>query len=89
MKCDVCNRESDKLYSTELGSLCIDCYSLRGSPGEEYLTRGDVAKRLAVTEPTVSRWLRAGKLRGMKAGKEWRITLADYERFLLTLRGEQ
>ncbi len=38
------------------------------------LTPTDVAKRLQVSERTVTQWLRKGLLRGHKIGKEWRIS---------------
>lgn len=40
---------------------------------EELLTVEEVAKLLRTTPNTVYRWLRAGKLPGIKLGKEWRI----------------
>ncbi len=41
------------------------------------LTPTDVAKRLQVNERTVTQWLRKGRLRGYKIGKEWRISGDD------------
>ncbi|TYP58549.1 MEDS domain-containing protein [Thermosediminibacter litoriperuensis] len=40
---------------------------------EELLTVEEVAKILRTTTNTIYRWLRAGKLPGIKLGKEWRI----------------
>ncbi len=37
---------------------------------------------LKTTRPTLYRWLREGRLRGMKVGRQWRFTRADLERFL-------
>jgi excisionase family DNA binding protein len=37
---------------------------------------------LKTTRPTFYRWLRSGKLRGMKVGRQWRFYKADIERFL-------
>lgn len=41
---------------------------------------------LKTTRPTFYRWLRAGKLKGMKVGRQWRFNREDVERFL---NGEQ
>jgi excisionase family DNA binding protein len=41
------------------------------------LTPTDVAKRLQVSERTVTQWLRKGLLRGHKIGKQWRISADD------------
>lgn len=46
------------------------------------LTTAQVSERLRVEVRTVSRWLRAGSLRGHKAGRTWRIAPDDLERFL-------
>jgi excisionase family DNA binding protein len=37
---------------------------------------------LKTTRPTFYRWLRAGKIKGMKAGRQWRFFKEDIERFL-------
>ncbi len=49
---------------------------------KKLLTPTDVAKRLQVTERTVTMWLRKGHLRGFKIGKEWRISSDDLQAFL-------
>jgi excisionase family DNA binding protein len=47
------------------------------------LTPEEVAARLRVTRRTVYAWLKVGRLRGLRAGKGWRIRPADLEAFLL------
>jgi general secretion pathway protein E len=37
---------------------------------------------LKTTQPTFYRWLRTGKLKGMKVGRQWRFYRDDIERFL-------
>jgi len=37
---------------------------------------------LKTTRPTFYRWLRAGKIKSMKVGRQWRFYRADIERFL-------
>jgi len=41
---------------------------------KELLTVDEVADLLRTTPNTIYRWLRAGKLRGVKIGKEWRLS---------------
>jgi excisionase family DNA binding protein len=41
---------------------------------------------LATTRPTFYRWLRAGKIKGMKLGRQWRFYREDIDRFL---KGEE
>src|ERR1700737_2924514 len=59
----------------------------RGHPwegeGEGLLTPEEVAARLRVTRRTVYAWLKIGRLRGLRAGKGWRIRPQDLEAFLL------
>jgi len=37
---------------------------------------------LKTTRPTFYRWLRAGKIKGMKAGRQWRFYKSEIDRFL-------
>jgi excisionase family DNA binding protein len=46
------------------------------------LTPEEVAERLRVSRPTVYAWLKMGRLRGLRAGKVWRIQPADLDAFL-------
>lgn len=50
--------------------------------GDKLLTPSDVAKCLQMNERTVTTWLRKGRLRGYKIGKEWRVSRIDLEAFL-------
>jgi general secretion pathway protein E len=52
----------------------------------DLLEMDDAIALLKTTRPTFYRWLRAGKLKGMKVGREWRFYRADIERFL---KGEE
>ncbi len=49
---------------------------------KKLLTPTDVANRLQVNECTVTLWLRQGRLRGFKVGKEWRVSTRDLDNFL-------
>ena len=41
-----------------------------------------MAKRLAVSPKSIRQWLREGRLKGLRAGKLWRIKVDDLEQFL-------
>jgi excisionase family DNA binding protein len=56
-----------------------------GRPGE-LIDMQEAIKLLKTTRPTFYRWLRAGKVRGMKVGRQWRFYREDIERFL---KGEE
>ena len=44
---------------------------------EQLLTAQEVAKELRVSDATVVRWCRKGKMPALKAGKAWRISRED------------
>lgn len=50
---------------------------------DRLLTPDDAADRLAVSPKSIREWLRTGKLRGVKAGRLWRIRETDLEAFLV------
>ena len=47
----------------------------------EYLTVSEVAQRLRVTPEAVQTWCRKGKLKAIRAGRNWRIAPADVDAF--------
>ncbi len=49
---------------------------------DRFLSLEDVAKRLQVSDRTVRRWVKDGKLAAYKPGREWRIRPSDLEDFL-------
>ena len=51
---------------------------------ERFLSLEDVAERLQVSDRTVRRWVKDGKLAAYKPGREWRIRPSDFEEFLET-----
>jgi excisionase family DNA binding protein len=53
---------------------------------ERIFTPEEVAERLTIKTKTVKDWLRAGKLKGVKVGRLWRVRESDLEAFLK--RGE-
>jgi excisionase family DNA binding protein len=55
---------------------------------DEYLTPDQVAALIKVHVMTVYNWLNAGKLRGYKAGDQWRIKQSDVETFLKSNQGD-
>ena len=46
------------------------------------LTPVQIADTLQLTESTITRWLRNGRLRGFKVGRDWRVSPADLDAFL-------
>src|SRR5215216_1949107 len=51
---------------------------------ERLLSLEDVSERLQVSDQSVRRWIKAGKLTAYKPGLEWRIRPSDLEDFLET-----
>lgn len=48
---------------------------------EQYYSIEEVAKMLKVAYLTVYRWIQAGKLKAIKAGKQYRITETQLKNF--------
>ena len=53
-----------------------------GEPSGELLDMGQAIELLKTSRPTFYRWLRSGKVKGMKLGRQWRFYREDIERFL-------
>lgn len=51
---------------------------------EKYQTAQEIADLLMVDLQTVHRWLKGRKLKGVKAGGQWRIKESDLQAFLDT-----
>lgn len=49
---------------------------------QRLLTPEEIAEMLSVTTRTVCDWLRSGRLRGVKAGRLWRVSREDLDTFL-------
>ncbi len=54
--------------------------------GRELLSMSEAIEMLKTTRATFYRWLRSGKVEGMKVGRQWRFYREEIERFL---HGEQ
>jgi len=54
----------------------------------EYKSINQVIKELGVHRNTVENWLRSGKLKGVRAGKLWRISTESLDEFLKKDKGE-
>src|SRR5438552_17324030 len=52
----------------------------------ELLDMDQAIALLKTTRPTFYRWLREGKIKGMKLGRQWRFYRGDVDRFL---KGQQ
>ena len=48
----------------------------------EFITTAEAAKRLGVTRQTMGAYLRSGRVRGIKLGKDWRIPVQEFERLM-------
>jgi excisionase family DNA binding protein len=48
---------------------------------DDVLTLAEAAGRAKVAVKTMREWLRTGKLKGIKAGKLWRVRASDLEHF--------
>lgn len=55
----------------------------------QLLTPAEVAEILQVDEQTVRRYLREGKLRGLRIGNRWRVDQADLEAFIQANKGPE
>ena len=55
---------------------------------EQLLTPERVAQLLAVRPKTIREWLKRGRLKGIRAGRLWRIREKDLEVFLTAVRDE-
>ena len=48
---------------------------------EPLMTVQEVADRMKVTPRTVGDWIRHSKLRAIKVGRDWRVSVTDLEAF--------
>jgi excisionase family DNA binding protein len=51
----------------------------------EFYTPAEVADKLRVNIMTIYRYIKAGKIKAYKLGKEFRIDIKEYERFLKSI----
>jgi excisionase family DNA binding protein len=49
---------------------------------DQYYSIDEIAKMLKVAYLTVYRWVRAGKLKAFKAGKQYRIRKVDLDTYI-------
>ena len=49
---------------------------------EEFYTAKELAEKLRVNIMTIYRYIKAGRLKAHKIGKDFRIEKSEYERFL-------
>lgn len=53
---------------------------------EKFMTPREVAEILQINEQTVRRYLREGKLKGLKIGHTWRISEKQLQEFIERLQ---
>jgi len=56
---------------------------------DELLTQDEAAARLKISRFTMGDWLRAGKIKGIKVGKLWRVRGSALEDFLRNNESER
>jgi len=54
---------------------------------EKFYTIKEVAELLKVSDGGVRKWLKTGKLKGIKLGRIWRIKKSDLDEFVNERRG--
>jgi putative resolvase len=52
---------------------------------KKFYTPAEIAENLRVNIMTIYRYIRAGKIKAHKLGKEFRIDVKEYERFLKSI----
>jgi excisionase family DNA binding protein len=52
---------------------------------KEFYTPAEVAEKLRVNIMTIYRYIKAGKINAHKLGKDFRIDIKEYERFLKSI----
>ena len=53
---------------------------------DEFYRAGELAKKLKVNIMTIYRYIKAGKFKAHKIGKEFRIGRSEFERFLNSVK---
>jgi len=48
----------------------------------DFITTAEAARRLGVSRQTMATYLRSGRVRGIKLGKDWRIPVQEFERLM-------
>ncbi len=56
---------------------------------EDFWTTEQVANKLQVAEETILRYIRAGKIKGIKIARHWRITESDLQAYIDGLKAER
>jgi len=53
-----------------------------GVPAKDFLTTEDIAHHLNISEATVRRYIRSGKIKAVKLERAFRVRREDFEQFL-------
>ena len=54
-----------------------------GANGDDtWLTMAEAIARLSTTRATFNRWLKSGRVRGVKVGRQWRFRASELQRLL-------
>lgn len=60
---------------------------MKTNTNDEYYSIQEVADKLKVAYLTVYRWIQSGKLKAVKAGKQYRIKMSDLDKFINFRKG--
>jgi len=52
---------------------------------KEFYTPAELAEKLRVNKMTIYRYIKAGKIKAYRLGKDFRIDIKEYERFLKSI----
>jgi excisionase family DNA binding protein len=55
----------------------------------DFITTAEASERLGITRQTLGLYLRTGRMRGIKLGKEWRIPRDEFDRLLQARPGPE
>lgn len=54
---------------------------------EKYYSTAEIEKILGISKWTLREWLKAGKIKGTKIGKQWRVSQESLQAFLQEQHG--
>ena len=83
MACDVtCPGRKERRWRMNAGRKTAENGRARSETDEGLMDMKQAIAALKTSRPTFYRWLRTGKIKGMKVGRQWRFYRSDIEAFL-------
>jgi excisionase family DNA binding protein len=77
-----CKQLSDNGRVAVVGTSSGNSLGIIRIEGDDFYLVEELADKLRVNKMTIYRWIKAGKLRASKIGKEYRIARSDFERLI-------